>query len=54
MFADTHFDFSTCTTDLSLSGFIEGNDLMTVVRNDCSVASAGKDERNRDTWYAFC
>lgn len=46
--ANTHFDFATCTTDLSLSGFMEGSDLMTVVRNDCSVASAGKDDRNSD------
>ena len=45
---NTHFDFATCTTDLSRSGFIDGSDLMTVVRNDCSVASAGNDDRNND------
>ena len=45
---NTHFDFATCTTDLSLSGFMEGSDLMTVVRNDCSVASAGNDDKNSD------
>ena len=46
--ANTHFDFAMCTIDLSLSGFMEGSDLMTVVRNDCSVASAGNDDRNSD------
>ena len=46
--AKTHLDFATCTTDLSLSGFMEGSDLMTTVRNDCSVASAGNDDRNSD------
>jgi len=46
--ANTHFDFATCTTDLSFSGFMEGSDLMAMVRNDCSVASAGNDDRNSD------
>ena len=46
--AKTHFDFATCTIDLSLSGFMEGSDLMTVVRNDCSVASAGNNDRKSD------
>ena len=48
MLENTHFDLATCTTDLSLSGFMDGSDLMTIVRNDCSVASAGNDDRNSD------
>lgn len=45
---NTHLDLATCTTDLSLSGFMDGSDLMTVVRNDCSVASAGNNDKNND------
>lgn len=45
-----YLDLATCTTDLSLSGFMDGSDLITVVRNDCSVASAGSDDKNRDIW----
>jgi len=47
-FTNADFDFAMCTIDLSLSGFIEGSDLMTVVLSDCSVASAGNDDRNSD------
>jgi hypothetical protein len=34
---------------------MEGSELMTVVRNDCSVASAGNDDRNSDIcWDVSC
>lgn len=29
---------------------MEGSDLMTMVRNDCSVELAGSDDKNRDIW----
>ncbi|SRR5216684_5340516 len=43
-----YLDFATWTTERKEVGSTPGNDLMTRVRMVCSVADAGKEERNRD------
>ncbi len=45
-----HLDFATWTIERKDVGSTPGNDLMTRVRMVCSVADAGKEERNNDIW----
>jgi len=45
---NAHLDFATWTIERKDVGSTPGNDLMTCVRTVCSVADAGKEERNND------